>query len=87
MWLARRGLHPVAHFAGYWVFNSEIAMHMLSYLSPTLNFEGGTVRSLPFENNGESSLVSTCVERAISISCEDWDSFETSWDFKRHPLL
>lgn len=67
--------------------NSEIAMHMLSYLSPTLNFEGGTVRSLPFENNGESSLVSTCVERAISISCEDWDSFETSWDFKRHPLL
>lgn len=67
--------------------NSEIAMHMLSYLSPTLNFEGGTVRSLPFENNGENSLAGTCVERAISMSCEDWDSFETSWDFKRHPLL
>lgn len=67
--------------------NSEIAMHMLSYLSPTLNFEGGTVRSLPFENNGENSLVGTCVERAISISCEDWDSFEASWDFKRHPLI
>lgn len=67
--------------------NSEIAMHMLSYLSPTLNFEGGTVRSLPFENNGENSLAGTCVESAISMSCEDWDSFETSWDFKRHPLL
>lgn len=67
--------------------NSEIAMHMLSYLSPTLNFEGGAVRSLPFENNGENSLAGTCVESAISMSCEDWDSFETSWDFKRHPLL
>lgn len=67
--------------------NSEIAMHMLSYLSPTLNFEGGTVRSLPFENNGKNSLAGTCVERAISISCEDWDSFETSWNFKRHPLI
>ena len=67
--------------------NSEIAMHMLSYLSPTLNFEGGTVRSLPFENNGENSLAGTCVESAISMSCEDWDSFETSWDFKRHPLV
>ena len=67
--------------------NSEIAMHMLSYLSPTLNFEGGTVRSLPFENNGENSFAGTCVKRAISISCEDWDSFETSWDFKRSPLV
>lgn len=78
----RGALFPAIGF-----LNSEIAMHMLSYLSPTLNFEGGTIRSLPFENNGENSLVSTCVERAISISCEDWDSFETSWDFKRHPLI
>ena len=24
---------------------------------------------------------------AIQIEKQDWDSFETSWDFKRHPLL
>ena len=65
--------------------NSNVAYHMLSFLSPTLNFEGGHIRSLPFRTNG--GIVERLVGDCSLLSMSDWDSFETSWDFKRHPLL
>ena len=65
--------------------NSEVALHMLGFLSPTLNFEGGHIRSLPLADVSELSnkLVLECIRKSSS----DYDSFETSWDFKRHPLV
>ena len=48
----------------------------------------GPVTSMPiksFDKNKEGILNE--VNSAIKISKEDWDSFETSWDFKRHPLI
>ena len=68
--------------------NSVVAKKFLEFLAPTLNYMIGPVTSMPiksFDKNKEGILNE--VNSAIKISKEDWDSFETSWDFKRHPLI
>jgi len=61
----------------------------MKVLNPTLNFQVGNVASLPviLPNDDEKSKIDSLVEENIYISRTDWDSFETSWDFKKHPLL
>ena len=67
--------------------NSNVAMKLLSVLSPTMNFEGGHISSLPICIPDKNADYTTKVENCISISKDDWDSYETSWDFKRNPLV
>ena len=66
--------------------NSKIAQNILQILSPTLNYEVGHIASLPILQSIPDSVVPV-VQSNIAISREDWDAFETSWDFKRHPLI
>lgn len=66
--------------------NSKPNSKILSIISPTLNYEVGHIASLPIIFT-ENNLISSMVQQNISISKSDWDSFETSWDFKLHPLL
>lgn len=68
--------------------NSTVAMKILKSIAPTLNFEVGHIASLPviYEKEKEKDVV-TLVNKNISISKEDWDSFEISWDFRKHPLI
>ena len=43
---------------------------------------------IPVEVKGDyKESVDSKVEDAIQLSQRDWDSFETSWDYKKHPLL
>ena len=67
--------------------NSNVARYYLTALSPTINFEAGHINALPLANytNQESiiPLTQSCIEEAKN----DWDAYETSWDFKRHPLV
>ena len=66
--------------------NTEICFQLLMLMNPTLNFQAGNIASLPImEANIEE--VNSLVQNNISISRTDWDLFETSWDFKRHPLI
>jgi type II restriction/modification system DNA methylase subunit YeeA len=68
--------------------NSKVVLNMLTCLSPTLNYEVGHICSIPvLKSLYESKLIHNVVENNIMISKLDWDSFETSWDFKRHPML
>ncbi len=68
--------------------NSSVATSLLAMLSPTLNFEVGSVCSLPFAKADEKKSTLESLARAtISLSKVDWDSRETSWDFKRNPLV
>ena len=67
--------------------NSNVAMKLLSVLSPTMNFEGGHISSLPICIPDKCTDYTTKVEMCISLSRIDWDSYETSWDFKRNPLV
>lgn len=66
--------------------NSSIATELLSMYNPTLNTTVGDVLALPLVQN-ECHTVCNQVKENINISQSDWDSFETSWDFKRHPLI
>ena len=68
--------------------NSSTIMLVASMLSPTLNFEVGQIATYPIIESDElKSNAIEHVETARNLSKSDWDSFETSWDFKRHPLL
>ena len=69
--------------------NSIVAEEMLGFLSPTLNYQAGDILSMVLlDVSGEQiTLVESYASLLGKISQFDWDSFETSWDFKRHPLL
>ena len=66
--------------------NSVIASALLQILSPSMGFESGYLRKLPIIISKKEEVVK-CVSKNIIISRDEWDSFETSWDFKCHPLL
>lgn len=66
--------------------NSIVVKSFLAIISPTLNCETGHVSSLPVIIK-EENTVTTLAKENVKTSKEDWDSFETSWDFKRHPLI
>lgn len=69
--------------------NSSVARECLLFLSPTLNFEVNKIGALPLlvPDSIAEAEAATLASNSISLSNEDWDSFETSWDFKRSPLL
>lgn len=64
----------------------RIMLEYLSMLSPTLNLQVGDVKSIPFVD-ADRDNIEKMVQDNIDISKEDWDSFETSWDFQHHSLL
>ena len=66
--------------------NSKLTNNILSLLSPTLNFEVGHISNIPIIRK-ENSLIENLVEENISISKEEWDSRETSWDFEKLSLI
>lgn len=70
------------------LLNSNVILSVLGCLSPTLNYEVGHICSIPVMSNIiNSQVIFSIVQSNINISKSDWDSFETSWDFKKHPLV
>lgn len=70
------------------VLNSNVILKISSYLSPTLNFEVGQIATYPIIQSPQyRDEVIRLVQENRALSKSDWDSFETSWDFERHPLL
>ena len=68
--------------------NSKVTISILNAISPTINYEVGHIASLPIiENNENKESIINTVNNNIQISKTDWDSYETSWDFKRNPLV
>ena len=65
---------------------SCVCFDILGILNPTLNYQAGNIKSLPLLIDREDE-VDERVYQNIQISKEDWDSYETSWDFKRNPLV
>lgn len=68
------------------LLNSKVFLVVAKALNPTLNFQVKDICSLPLVISCLDVINST-VDKCIDISQVDWDSFETSWDFKTHPLL
>ena len=68
--------------------NSKVSMIYLSFLAPTMDYNNGSVAKVPtLIRESDKENVTQVVKSNISISKNDWDSFETSWDFKKHPLV
>lgn len=63
--------------------NSTVAGRLIEMLAPTLDFKIGHVLNLPLVADGKLIDTST----VVNISSYDWNSFETSWDFKTLPIL
>jgi hypothetical protein len=68
---------------------SKISTLLMKALNPTLNYQVGNVASLPviLPSDNVISKINLIVNENINLSCVDWDSFETSWDFQKHPLI
>ena len=63
-------------------------MEILKVIAPTINFQCGDIANIPVILAEEvKPKVDEIVNDDIKISKSDWDSFETSWDFKKHPLI
>lgn len=70
------------------LYNTPISQEYLDLLNPTMNFSPGTISNIPYLDCGEhSSEIIELVEDCIANAKEDWDSFETSSGFKRHPMI
>lgn len=67
--------------------NSKIAASLLKILSPSMGFESGYLRKLPLIESDSLDSIVERVKHCIDGSNAEWDSFEISWDFKKHPLL
>ena len=68
--------------------NSIVYHHIINAISPTLNFEVGQIGQQPYlMTEGARKEVAEIARENVSLSRADWDAFETSWDFKRHPLV
>lgn len=68
--------------------NTNLTYDYLKIIAPTINFQVGDIAKLPVIISEEKKdTVETIVQNNIEMSKTDWDSFETSWDFKKHPLV
>lgn len=68
--------------------NTTVALEIFRFIAPTLNLTAGNMNKLPIITDGKkSSPIEERVKFNIQLAQIDWDSYETSWDFKRHPLV
>lgn len=65
--------------------NSKVSLYFLEFLSPTINYMLGQVLSLVFIKSNK--IPTELIENNVKISKQDWDAFETSWDFQKSPFL
>lgn len=70
--------------------NTKLAFKLVRLMNPTVNMQCGEIAKTPYlrlDSNQKMRSISDNVETNVSISHEDWDAHETSWDFQRNELL
>ena len=70
--------------------NFKMVDYISKILNPTMHFKLGDFNKIPFtilNDSNSLTIINKLVEENIQLSKADWDSFETSWDFERHPLV
>ena len=67
---------------------SSVTDYILNVLNPSISYQPGNIGSIPLcISERERFKIECMTEKCISDSKQDWDSYETSWDFKRHPMV
>ena len=94
------GIHDVSGMSAFYtgkcnlmyllaILSTPVANYVFKMLNPTINLQVGDFKNFPVlmvQDNQQNSIVSQAQE-CVLLSKNDWDSFETSWDFQRHPLI
>lgn len=85
---AGSSLYPEDDISLYYLalLNSKTIQKLVNVVSPTLNYSAGPIGDIPILIHCEENTLEL-VACNVQISKNDWDSFEASWDFKKHPLL
>src|SRR5699024_4771543 len=68
------------------LLNSNVFKFIFGQLNPTLNFQSGEVAKFPVILS-DNSEINQLVESNYNLTKTDWDEYETSWDFKKNPLI
>lgn len=66
---------------------SKYAHQILDLLNPTISFQPGDIASVPIKLSNDKTIIEEIVKNNIDIEKGEWDSFETSWDFKKNPII
>ena len=66
--------------------NTKFVNELSKLLNPTMHFKLGDFCKLPYLEKEKDIVINLAIEN-VTISANDWDSYETSWDFKRNPLV
>ena len=70
------------------LLNTKVIGSIIAFLNPTVSFQAADIDRIPVVYSPTSNeLVQKNVQENIKQSKNDWDSYETSWDFKRNPLI
>ena len=81
-----------ALFSDEWIWyalgllNTHYAQRVFDIINPTINYTQSTIASLPLIVDHNKTAIDDLVLDAVSLSKEDWDSYEISWDYLHHPL-
>lgn len=69
--------------------NTKVFSLILKIFNSTMHCQVGDVARVvtPTLTENEKEKITNESKKSVGISKEDWDSFETSWDFKKHPLI
>lgn len=69
------------------VLCSKVSLEYLKVFNPTMSFTNGDIKRIPLIFHTNNNSITEIVNQNISISQQDWDAHETSWDFQRNELL
>ncbi|MSB67231.1 BREX-1 system adenine-specific DNA-methyltransferase PglX, partial [Leuconostoc lactis] len=69
------------------LLNSPVGNHIFKMINPTVSLGVGDINRFPLLDIPFAETIKIAVQSLIDISKNDWDAFETSWDFDCHPLL
>lgn len=84
------GIVPTQHLMYLLAFvNSKVFDYIIMPMKSTVNFEVGQIGSIPvvLQNEATTDRVETLAKYNVDLSKVEWDSFEYSWDFTRHPFI
>lgn len=68
------------------LLNSKVMSKILQVINPTTNLNIRDILLVPYTNEG-MEITKNLAKENVEISKEEWDSYETSWNFKRHPMV
>ena len=68
-------------------FNTKLVNYLLNLLNSTLHYHVGDILRLPLLRVLDPEKILGLSKNCIKLATDDWNDYETSWDFRRHPLL